>query len=495
MTDKKIEKVLISVFSKKGIDEICRSLKAQNIQIISTGGTAAYIESLGIPVIKVEDLSGYPSILDGRVKTLHPAVFGGILAKSNPEHQETLKDNNLPRIDAVIVDLYPFSKTVSSGGSHDDIIEKIDIGGISLIRAAAKNFSEVVVVPSSKQYAEFHKIVTIQKGNSSMEQRKNLAREAFQISSEYDIQISEYFGSSRSLRYGENPHQKALFQGDLEDCIQQLNGKDLSYNNLLDIDSALGIMAEVKDHPPTFAVIKHNNMCGFSEATSSLISWKNALAGDPVSAFGGIIAHNKIIDLETALEINKIFYEVLIAPEFTADALKLLTKKGKRIILELKKYPFQSQISRSIINGKLVQDSDTKVHQSADWKLATKIEASAEKLDDLVFANRLVKHLKSNAIALVKGKTLVGMGAGQTSRVDALNHAIKKATENGFNLDGAVMASDAFFPFNDCVEIAHKVGIKYVVQPGGSIKDEDSVNFCDDHQMAMYLTGFRHFKH
>lgn len=495
MADKRIKRVLISVFSKKGISEICKALDQSGVEILSTGGTATYIESLGIKVTKVEDITGYPSILEGRVKTLHPNVFGGILAKNDESHLKTLEEYSIPQIDAVIIDLYPFSETVADGGTHEEIIEKIDIGGVSLIRAAAKNYAEVVVVPSANEYGEFLDLILNQSCTTTIEQRKELSKKAFLCTVNYDREIAQYFGGSKSLRYGENPHQKAEFNGDLKECFVQLNGKELSYNNLLDIDAAFGIMAEVKDNPPTFAVIKHNNMCGFAEANSSLQSWKNALAGDPVSAFGGIIAHNKPLDLETAIEIDKIFYEVLIAPEFNDDALELLLKKKKRIILKLKAYPQPKRTTRTILNGQLTQDNDLHQHQTNDWKLSTKVSAPSNQLEDLVFANRLVKHLKSNAIALVKNKTLLGMGAGQTSRVDALNHAIQKALDNGFDLKDAVMASDAFFPFNDCVEIAHKAGITSVVQPGGSIKDQDSIDFCNHHHMSMYLTGFRHFKH
>jgi phosphoribosylaminoimidazolecarboxamide formyltransferase/IMP cyclohydrolase len=495
MEFKKIKRVLISVYSKKGIDQICKTLAKENIEIISTGGTASYIESLGIKVRKVEDITGFPSILEGRVKTLHPAVFGGILAKKSPSHQQTIEQYNIPGIDAVIIDLYPFSETVSQGSSHEEIIEKIDIGGVSLIRAAAKNYAEVVVIPTAEYYEHFLNLITQQSCCSSLEQRKKFSLRAFQKTVEYDREIANYFEGSKVLRYGENPHQEAEYFGNLEDCLDQLNGKELSYNNLLDIDAALGIMVEVQDNDPTFAVIKHNNMCGFAEAGSSVSAWKNALSGDPISAFGGIIAHNKTIDFKTASEIDKIFYEVLIAPAFDQEAFELLSKKKNRIILKLKKYPELKKTNRSIINGQLVQDYDNYIHRASDWKIATKIKASESQLEDLVFANRLVKHLKSNAIALVKNKTLLGMGAGQTSRVDSLNHAIKKARDNKFDLSGAVMASDAFFPFNDCVDIAFQAGINCIVQPGGSIKDQDSIDFCDENQMSMYLTGKRHFKH
>ncbi|TVQ47597.1 MAG: bifunctional phosphoribosylaminoimidazolecarboxamide formyltransferase/IMP cyclohydrolase PurH [Saprospirales bacterium] len=495
MANKRIKRVLISVFSKKGISQICQELDNHDVEILSTGGTAAFIESLGIKVTKVEDITGFPSILEGRVKTLHPSVFGGILAKSEDSHLKTLQEYSIPQIDAVIVDLYPFSETVADGGTHEEIIEKIDIGGVSLIRAAAKNYAEVVVVPSANEYAGFLDLILKQSCSTTLEQRKELSKKAFLCTVNYDSEIAQYFGGSKQLRYGENPHQNAEFNGILENCFVQLNGKELSYNNLLDIDAAFGIMAEVSENPPTFSVIKHNNMCGFAEAPTVLQAWQNALACDPVSAFGGIITTNRILDLETATEIDKIFYEVLIAPDYHDDALELLLRKKKRIILKLNKYPQQKRTTRTVLNGQLTQDQDLHQHSTDDWRLSTKVKASSAQLEDLLFANRLVKHLKSNAISLVKNKTLIGMGAGQTSRVDALNHAIQKAIDNGFDLRGAVMASDAFFPFNDCVEIAYKSGITAVVQPGGSIKDQDSIDFCNDHEMSMYLTGFRHFKH
>lgn len=509
MNSKKIKSALISVFSKNGLDPILELLNKNEVQIYSTGGTADYITAKGIKVTRVEDITGYPSILDGRVKTLHPAVFGGILAKREADHLNTLSEYDIPTIDCVIVDLYPFEDTVLQGNSEREIIEKIDIGGVSLIRAAAKNYKELVVVPSKSSYTHFISMLNHSGPITTEDQRKELALKAFEVTTHYDSLIANYFSGrpdstntmidtsvpAKELRYGENPHQMGTFSGRWEDLFSQLSGKELSYNNLLDIDAAVGIMSECRDGWPTVAVIKHNNMCGFSTANNIHDAWKKALSGDPVSAFGGVICSNKKIDLITAESIDEIFYEVLIAPDFDPKALELLKSKKKRILLKLNDFPQYLKNIRTCLNGHLIQDADTYIHDTANWKLATEKEANERVLKDLYFANRLVKHLKSNAIALVKGEVLLGMGAGGPSRVDALLHAIKKAEDNGFDLNEAVMASDAFFPFKDCVEIAHEVGIQAVVQPGGSIKDKESVDFCNECEMSMYMTGIRHFKH
>ncbi len=507
MNAKKISSALISVFSKEGLDEIAELFHKNHVKIYSTGGTAAHIEKLGIPVTTVEDITGYPSILEGRVKTLHPAVFGGILARREKAHLETLSQYEIPSIDCVVVDLYPFEDTVKSGATDSEIIEKIDIGGISLIRAAAKNHRDVVVIPSKESYGELCSILKKSGPYFTDSERKKLALKAFALSSHYDTAIRDYFISEAGpesddptspktpLRYGENPHQNGYFQGNFDELFEKLNGKELSYNNLLDVDAIIGLMSEFDEQWPTVAVVKHNNSCGLATANHLPEAWKKALSGDPVSAFGGIICTNRKIDKETAEAIDQIFYEVLIAPDYDQDALQLLTKKKKRIVLKLKKFPSRPFVERSCLNGKLVQDADRVVHKAEDWKVATRKKAGHAQMKDILFANKVVKHLKSNAIALVKGEVLLGMGAGSTSRVDALRQAIKKAEDNGFDLYGAVMASDAFFPFKDCVEIAHEAGVQCVVQPGGSVKDQESIDFCDEHEMSMYMTGIRHFKH
>lgn len=507
MKNVQIRTALISVFDKTGLDEIVRELDRLNVNILSTGGTLKYIEGLGVEVGSVEGLTSYPSILDGRVKTLHPKVFGGILARREDDHQQQLEKYEIPEIDLVIVDLYPFEQTVKETTDESAIIEKIDIGGISLIRAAAKNYNDVVVVPSKEQYAEILRLLRENDGAVSHEDRKKLAASAFRVSSHYDTLIYRYFAGdgvegfkqsihdSMTLRYGENPHQKGVFHGDLTEVFDQLQGKELSYNNLVDIDGAVQIMREFKDDDPTFAILKHTNACGVATRDSVLEAWKAALAGDPVSAFGGILICNKAIDLATAEEINKLFYEVLIAPDFESDAHELLSQKKKRILLKLKYYPEVPKIHKSILNGVIEQDADLLMETADDFKLSTKKAPSAAEVEDLVFANKCAKHLKSNTIALAKNKQLVGMGCGQTSRVDALKQAIVKARAFGLEVSGGVMASDAFFPFPDCVEIAHDAGINAVVQPGGSIRDQDSIDFCDKHGMSMVLTGNRHFKH
>ncbi len=502
---KQIKTALISVFDKVGIDEIVRELDNKNVQILSTGGTKNYIEKLGINVTTVEDLTGYPAILGGRVKTLHPIIFGGILSRrSNENDKKQIEEYKIPEIDLVIVDLYPFEKTVQSTDNEQEIIEKIDIGGISLIRAAAKNFKDVLVVPSKDYYADLLEIITENNG-STLEQRKFFAKAAFNVSSHYDTAIYNYFSDDElenlkfssnkvmDLRYGENPHQKGRFFGDFDEIFTLLHGKQISYNNLLDISSAVDLMAEFQEL--TVAVLKHTNACGLASRPTLLQAWKDALAGDPLSAFGGIIITNTKIDLETAQEINKIFSEVIIAPDYDKDALELLmTKKNRRILVQKKKIEPKIQV-RTILNGILAQQKDTKVITEQDIKVVTNRKPTQNEIDDLLFANKIVKHSKSNAIVLVKDKQLVGSGVGQTSRVDALKHAIEKAHSFKLELSGAVMSSDAFFPFADSVEIANNEGIKAVIQPGGSIKDKDSIEFCNKNNMAMIFTGYRHFKH
>jgi phosphoribosylaminoimidazolecarboxamide formyltransferase/IMP cyclohydrolase len=504
-----IRKALISVFSKEGLAPIVEEMHAQGIELISTGGTQRFIEALGIPVQAVEELTNYPAILDGRVKTLHPAVFGGILARDTEDHKQQLDTYSIPPVDCVVVDLYPFEETIAQEGvSEQDIIEKIDIGGIALIRAAAKNFERSLVIPSRRDYSLLGEILS-GGGTTDLDLRKQQAIRAFDVSSHYDSAIYRHFtdrmsegisfkssvSGARSLRYGENPHQEAKFYGPFEDLFTQLNGKALSYNNLVDLDAAFHLMREFEKEKPTVAVLKHTNPCGLATRTDILSAWKAALAGDPISAFGGVIIANRPIDLATAQEIDSIFYELLIAPEFEADALELLAKKKKRVLLKVHSWNAERKQFKSLLNGVIEQDMDLKSHQRADWKCVTSRQASDREMEDLMFANVVVKHLKSNTIALVKNQQLVGMGCGQTSRVDALHQAIHKAKKLGFELEGAVMASDAFFPFPDCVEIAHEEGILTIVQPGGSIKDQDSIDYCEAHGQAMYLTSVRHFKH
>ncbi|MFD1551493.1 bifunctional phosphoribosylaminoimidazolecarboxamide formyltransferase/IMP cyclohydrolase PurH [Putridiphycobacter roseus] len=505
---KKIKNALISVFSKDGLDPIVKKLNDLGVVIYSTGGTQSYIENLGISVIPVEELTSYPSILGGRVKTLHPKIFGGILnRRSLSEDQAQISEFEIPEIDLVIVDLYPFEDTVNSGASHADIIEKIDIGGISLIRAAAKNYQDVVIIPSMNQYEPFLALLESGNGETSIEDRKSFAGEAFNVSSHYDTHIFNYFEPNQTrsfkqsfnqpnaLRYGENPHQKGTFYGDLDAIFDKLHGKELSYNNLLDVDAAVNYMNEFKNDDPTFAILKHNNACGLATRPTLLEAYNDALAGDPVSAFGGILIANKKIDLATANEIHKLFCEVVIAPAYDADALEVLKGKKNRVILIQKDCVLPSKQSRTILNGVLVQDKDLVTDQIKDFKTATKLAPSATELTDLEFANKLVKHTKSNTIVLAKNKQLFACGTGQTSRVDALEQAIHKAKSFNFDLNGAVMASDAFFPFPDCVEIAKNAGITSVIQPGGSIKDQLSIDYCDANGMSMVFTGNRHFKH
>ncbi len=492
---KKIRSALISVYHKDGLDRVVNQLQATGATIYSTGGTYSYIDNLGVKVSSVEDLTGYPSILDGRVKTLHPKIFGGILARREPAHLEQLGEYEIPELDLVIVDLYPFEQTLQDTDEENTLIEKIDIGGIALLRAAAKNYKDVLVVSSREQYEDVTELIRKEEGIDE-QTRRAYAAAAFRRSSSYDETICSWVaGSKNILRYGENPHQEAAFFGDLNEIISKIQGKELSYNNLVDIDGAVRLMHEFENHDATFAVIKHTNACGLATRGSVLEAWHAALAGDPVSAFGGILICNKAIDLDTAKEIDKLFYEVLIAPDFHPDALETLSKKKKRILLKLNKYPEHGQVHKSCLNGEIAQNYDSRRSTQADLTEATRRGPSEKEIQDLLFAEVSVKHLKSNGIALIKNSQLIGMGCGQTSRVDALRQAILKARHYGFDTTGSVMASDAFFPFPDCVEIADQAGIKAVIQPGGSIKDQDSINYCDEHDMAMVMTGMRHFKH
>ena len=508
MSAKKINSALISVYSKDGLEEIVRELNRLGVKIYSTGGTQGFIEGLGIEVETVEKLTSYPSILDGRVKTLHPKVFGGLLARREESHLAQLKEYGIPEIDLVIVDLYPFEETVAKTKDEDAIVEKIDIGGISLIRAAAKNYRDVVVVPSKEEYELFFKLLKEKRGSSELEDRRELARRAFKVSSNYDIAIFNYFNEGTTdisfkysihrsdiLRYGENPHQSGVFFGDFDKLFDKLSGKEISFNNMVDIDAAVQVMREFKKDEPTFAILKHTNTCGLATRPTMQEAWDAALACDNVSAFGGIFVSNGSLDLATAQSIHPLFYEVLIAPDFEEDALELLRKKKKRILLKIKEFKLRKRSFRSLLNGVVEQDADLKIETEADLHLATKKAPAESEINDLLFANICVKHLKSNAIALVKDKQLIGMGCGQPSRVDSLKQAIAKAQAFGFDLKGGVMASDAFFPFPDCVEIADKVGITAVIQPGGSIRDGESIGYCDKNEMAMVLTGTRHFKH
>ncbi len=503
---KKINSALISVFYKDRLDEIVRLLHDLGIKIYSTGGTFDFINNLGIKAEAVESLTSYPSILGGRVKTLHPKVFGGILARrENESDLHHLKQYEIPEIDLVIVDLYPFEKTVSSTTNEQEIIEKIDIGGISLIRAAAKNFNDVLIVPSVHQYDDLIMLLKEKKGYSDLDDRKRFATKAFHVSSHYDTAIFNYFNpekdnvfkqridSSTVLRYGENPHQSGFYYGNLDEVFEQLHGKTISYNNIGDLDSAINLINEFDE--TTFAILKHTNACGIASRSRLLDAWKDALAGDPVSAFGGVLVTNTKIDFETAKAVNELFFEIILAPDYDDKGLEVLKTKKNRIILRKKAYQFPSKQFRSALNGVLEQDKDSKTETQTDLNVVTKISPNEYEKTDLLFANKVVKHTKSNAIVLVKNKQLCASGTGQTSRVDALKQSISKASEFGFDLKGAVMASDAFFPFADSVGLAHKAGITAVIQPGGSVRDQDSIDYCNEHQMSMVFTGFRHFKH
>ena len=508
MESKKIKSALVSVFYKDGLEDIVKALDANGVTIYSTGGTYKFIKDLGIDAVTVESLTGYPSILGGRVKTLHPKVFGGILSRRDMYSDgEQLSEYEIPEIDLVIVDLYPFEQTVASGAAEQDIIEKIDIGGISLIRAAAKNFKDVVIVPSVDHYEEFLKIYNEQEGCTTLEDRHRFAAYAFAVSSHYDTAIFNHFNKTEQLpvfkrsfnkcsvlRYGENPHQKGFFFGDLDACFDKLNGKEISYNNLGDIDAACNLIDDFQQ--TAFAILKHNNACGMACRENLLDAWKDALAGDPVSAFGGILITNRKVTKDVADEMHKIFFEVCIAPDYDADALEVLKGKKNRIILRRKEFKMQDTMFRNVLNGVLVQDKDCVVPAADELtKSVTSTPVTAGMAADMAFATILVKHTKSNAIVLAKNGQLLASGTGQTSRVDALRQAIAKAKSFGFDLNGAVMASDAFFPFPDCVEIAHEAGITGVVHPGGSIHDQDSIDYCEKNKVAMVITGKRHFKH
>lgn len=506
MDKKQIKKALVSVYHKENLDEIVKKLHALGVEFISTGGTKSFIESLGVPCEAVEELTGYPSILGGRVKTLHPKIFGGILnRRENEQDQAQTAQYEIPGIDLVIVDLYPFEATVASGASDADIIEKIDIGGISLIRAAAKNYNDVIIVASQAQYEPLLDLINEKGAESTLEERRWFAKEAFAVSSHYDSAIFSYFdgetpsafrcseNNAKVLRYGENPHQRGFFFGNFDDMFEQIQGKEISYNNLLDIDAAINLINDFDD--VTFAILKHNNACGIASRPALIDAWKDALAGDPVSAFGGVLVTNAVIDKATAEEINKIFFEVIIAPDYDLDALETLGQKKNRIILILKDNKLRNIQFRSLLNGVLMQDKDLHTETPEELKPMTEKTPTDREVEDLLFANKIVKHSKSNAIVLAKNKQMCASGVGQTSRVDALEHAIEKARSFDFDLQGAVMASDAFFPFPDCVQIAHEAGITAVVQPGGSIKDQESVDTCNKNGVAMVATGYRHFKH
>jgi phosphoribosylaminoimidazolecarboxamide formyltransferase/IMP cyclohydrolase len=500
----RIKNALISVFHKDGLGPIVDALNAMGTTIYSTGGTQAFIEERGIAVERVEDLTSYPSILGGRVKTLHPKVFGGILARRAHEgDQAQMAEYEIPYMDLVIVDLYPFEATVASGASEADIIEKIDIGGISLIRAAAKNFNDCWIISNMGQYEDALNVLTSEEG-ATLDVRRRYALEAFDESSNYDTAIYRYFAGDRLdlkmsgrqkqvLRYGENPHQEAAYYGNLDDALEQIHGKALSYNNLLDIDATVNLIREFEE--TTIAIIKHNNACGLATRPTLAQAWDDALAGDPVSAFGGVIAANRTVDVATAEKMNSLFFEVLIAPAYDADALEILKSKKNRVLLLLKDYEVPAFNVRTVLNGTLVQARDAKTESAGDMETVTKVAPTDTQIEDMIFAAKICKHTKSNTIVLAKGGQLLGSGTGQTSRVDALNQAIDKAGRFGFDLNGAAMASDAFFPFPDCVEIADNAGITCVIQPGGSIRDTESIAYCDAHGMTMVTTGIRHFKH
>ncbi len=506
-TSKKISSALISVFYKDGLEDLVKKLHELGVVIYSTGGTESFITNLGVPVVAVEEVTDYPSILGGRVKTLHPKIFGGILNRQ--DHQgdvEQMQSFDIPQIDLVIVDLYPFEKTVASGASEADIIEKIDIGGISLIRAGAKNFKDTVCIASTHEYKALLDIITEQNGVTTLEQRKAFAAKAFHVSSHYDTAIFNYFNQDDTyykqsiadgqvLRYGENPHQKGLFFGDFDAMFTKVHGKELSYNNLLDVDAAVNLMEEFKNDDPTFAILKHNNACGVTTRSTLKQAYVDALATDPTSAFGGVLIANKTIDLGTAEEVTKLFCEVVIAPAYDADALAVLQQKKNRIILIKNDIALPEKQVRTCLNGVLVQGKDNITDSKEILKTVTKVAPTTAEIEDLIFASKICKHTKSNTIVFAKDKQMIASGTGQTSRVDALTQAVEKANTFGFSLKGAVMASDAFFPFPDCVELADKAGVTAVIQPGGSIKDELSTQYCDEHGMSMVFTGVRHFKH
>jgi phosphoribosylaminoimidazolecarboxamide formyltransferase / IMP cyclohydrolase len=504
---KKIKSALISVYYKDGLEAIVRQLHQNNVQIFSTGGTLDFIEKLGIPAKSVEGVTGYPSILGGRVKTLHPKIFGGILSRrDNKEDIKQMVDYQISEIDLVIVDLYPFEETLQKTNDEAEIIEKIDIGGISLIRAAAKNYADVVCIASSNEYGRLNDLLSEQNCSTTLEDRYYFATQAFNVSSHYDSAIFNYFNrkagidafkisenKSTTLRYGENPHQKGVFYGDMEANFTQLHGKEISYNNIVDIEAALNLVEEFGQ--PSMAIIKHTNPCGIASANSILDAWNKALAADPVSAYGGVIAANRCIDKATAIEINKLFFEVIVAPDFEEEALELLKSKKNRMILKRKSIKSAAIQYKSVLNGVLCQDKDTKYEKEEELNYITDKKPTKAEIEDLLFAARIVKHTRSNAIVLVKDKQMISCGIGQTSRVDALNQAIEKAIRFGFDIKNSVMSSDAFFPFADCVELAHKAGVVSIIQPGGSVRDADSVKYCNENDLSMVFTGIRHFKH
>ena len=506
MEKKQIKRALVSVYHKDKLDVIIKKLHAEGVEFISTGGTQSFIESLDIPCQAVEDLTGYPSILGGRVKTLHPKIFGGILTRRDLELDKAqIAEYEIPEIDLVIVDLYPFEATVAAGADEPTTIEKIDIGGISLIRAAAKNYNDVIIVASQDQYEPLLEMINASGATSSLEERRWFAKEAFAVSSHYDSAIFNYFdgkeesgfrqsaNNAKVLRYGENPHQRGVFFGKFEDMFEQLQGQEISYNNLLDIDAAVSLINDFDDI--TFAILKHNNACGIASRPVLVDAWNAALAADPVSAFGGVLITNAIIDKATAEEMNKIFFEVVIAPDYDLEAIEILSQKKNRIILILKEAKSKGKQFRSLLNGVLMQDQDLKTETADELTVITEKAPTTQEIEDLLFANKIVKHSKSNAIVLAKDKQLCASGVGQTSRVDALTHAIEKADSFKIDLAGAVMASDAFFPFPDCVQIAFEAGITSVIQPGGSINDKLSIASCNENGVSMVTTGFRHFKH
>jgi len=506
---KKIQSALISVFYKDGLEPLVEQLKKHQVKIYSTGGTQTFLESLGATVTPVEALTNYPAILGGRVKTLHPVVFGGILGKRNDEtHRSEMQQYSIPEIDLVIVDLYPFEETVASTNDEKSIIEKIDIGGPSMIRAAAKNHQDLTVIAAKNDYAPLAQLLEAQDGSLTLDQRRSFAAKAFEVVAHYDVAIAHYFNPTggneffqaqpfpQPLRYGENPHQPATFYGDLNALFEKLNGKELSYNNLVDVDAALQLIREFPHElngEYTFGIIKHTNVCGIAQRPTVLAAWQDALAGDPESAFGGILICNGIIDAPTASAIQDIFFEVLLAPGFTTEALEILRTKKNRILLAIRALPKVGQQSRSLLNGVLIQTVDE--GNFSEWKEAGGRATTDVEKDNLIFANLVCKHLKSNAIALVKNRQLIGKGCGQTSRIDSLRQAIEKSKQFQFDLQGAVMASDAFFPFNDCVQLGHQAGIEAYIQPGGSVRDNDSIEYCQQHKLAMVITGQRHFKH
>jgi len=505
--NRKIKTALLSVFYKDGLEPLVKLLHSQGVTLLSTGGTQAFIESLNIPVTPVENVTNYPSILGGRVKTLHPKIFGGILGRRQLSSDvEQLQEFEIPEIDLVVVDLYPFEETVKAGRIESEIIEKIDIGGVSLIRSAAKNFNDVLIVSAKNQYQKVVEHLSENYGNSTLEFRKSFAIAAFAQTSNYDSLIFNHFNQVENqsylrltenteypLRYGENPHQHGAFWGNFDEMFEKLNGKPLSYNNLLDVDAAVNMIEDFDEC--TFIIIKHNNACGIASRDTILDAWQTSLSCDNVSAFGGVLICNRTIDEATATEINKLFFEVLIAPSYTDDAKQIITQKANRIILKQKKNIDTKNVYRSALNGLLQENRDAQTETISDMKSATETQANLDQLHDLVFAAKVAKHTKSNTIVLAKNKQLLASGVGQTSRVDALKQAIEKAGTFGFDLNGAVMASDAFFPFPDCVEIAHKAGVKAIVQPGGSIKDKESIDYCNANNLAMVMTGYRHFKH